>query len=145
MSKAPSTIVSQPSWRTRPHTSQLPFEVPTPERFLSALDRARAEDPAAKQAREAAEDFVASTLVKPILAQMREMNNAAPPFAPGDHEKAFAGMIDDQVAARIVKAQRFPLVDRIAATLQKNVGASAAAAAPDASTSTLLGPLGVTA
>ena len=129
MSHATHAIADAPSWRTRPETGQLPIEVKTPARFLSALERARHADPVEEKAREAAEDFIASTLIKPVLAQMREMNDAAPPFGPGAHEKAFAGMVDDMIAERIVHAQRFTLVERIAKDMQAR-GAATVAASP---------------
>jgi hypothetical protein len=37
-------------------------------------------------ARRSAEEFVASSLIVPVLKALREQNNAAPPFAPGDSE-----------------------------------------------------------
>lgn len=127
MSNAIHPIADAPSWRVRAQTSQLPITVEAPARFLSALERARHTDPAREKAREAAADFVASTLVKPILAQMREMNDAAPPFGPGEHEKAFGAMADDLVAERIVRAQRFTLVDRIATDMHARAAALATA------------------
>lgn len=111
-------ITAEPTWKQKPLTSQSAVEQREPERFLSALHRqAEAADDGAEAALDAARDFVSNTLVKPILKQMREMNQAAPPFAPGPYEKAFAGMVDEQVADRIVRAQRFAIVDRIAATM----------------------------
>lgn len=72
---------------------------------------------APERARQAAEEFVAQTLVQPILKQMRDTNRAFGPFAPGAHEKTFASMLDTEVAKSIVKSSRFPLVDAVARRL----------------------------
>ncbi|MGD9692854.1 MAG: hypothetical protein AB7G17_05345 [Phycisphaerales bacterium] len=65
-------------------------------------------------AREAAEDFVSIALVLPVLKQMREMNQAAPPFAPGEGEKKFGALLDAEMAARLVRSTRFGIVDAVA-------------------------------
>lgn len=70
------------------------------------------------QARTAAEQFVAISLVQPILKQFRDSSQAAPPFAPTQGEKQFQSLADAQLAERLVRAQRFPLVDRLAETLR---------------------------
>ena len=90
-----------------------------PNSFQSSLDRAIAHrDP--DEARTAAEQFVATSLVLPVLAHMREHNNAAPPFAPTQAERHFGAMLDGELADRIVKAANFPIVDRLARDLQRN-------------------------
>ena len=73
-------------------------------------------------AREAAERLVSTAFIQPVLASLREMNNAAPPFAPSQGEKQFAPLLDAQLADRFVAAQNFPLVDRIAQQLLKRGG-----------------------
>mgnify|MGYP007037792050 CR=1 FL=1 len=65
-------------------------------------------------AREAAEDFVSIALVLPVLKQMREMNQAAPPFAPSDGEKKFGALLDAELAARLVRSTKFGIVDAVA-------------------------------
>ncbi len=95
--------------------------------FSSAL--ARVEDPVAAQrptpdrsakeqalrdARAAAEELVAVTLVQPVLAQMRETNQAEGPFAPGHWEKTFAPLVDAEIARRIVGASGWGLVEEMA-------------------------------
>lgn len=80
-----------------------------------ASDSATAKDPA----RTAAEDFVALTFVQPILKQLRESNQTAAPFAPGQAEKTFQGLADEEIARRIVRASQWGLVDRIASDLAK--------------------------
>ncbi|HBS28459.1 MAG TPA: hypothetical protein DEB06_03185, partial [Phycisphaerales bacterium] len=72
-----------------------------------------------RTARRTAEEFVASSLVLPVLKALREQNNAAAPFAPGAGEKMFGPLLDDEIAVRISQAQRFPLVDRLARDLLK--------------------------
>ncbi len=65
------------------------------------------------RARQAAEQLVASTLVKPILQSLRESNNAAGPFAPTQADKQFGPLLDAQLADKIVSASKFDLVDRL--------------------------------
>lgn len=90
-----------------------------PNSFQASLDRAIAQrDP--DEARSAAEQFVATSLVLPVLAHMREHNNAAPPFAPTQAERHFGAMLDGELADRIVKASNFPIVERLARDLQQN-------------------------
>ena len=72
------------------------------------------------QAREAAEKFVAISLVQPLLAQLRENSQAAPPFAPSNGEKQFRAMLDAHIAQEITHAARFPLVDGVARRLLRN-------------------------
>jgi len=76
-------------------------------------------------ARRSAEEFVASSLILPVLKALREQNNAAPPFAPGQGEKLFGPLLDEEIAVRISRAKRFPLIDRLARNLLKQAGATA--------------------
>src|SRR5688572_27052985 len=92
--------------------------------FSAVLARGRrtfAETPAEQKAaaREGAQDFVAITLVQPLLEQLRKSNNAAAPFKPSSAELQFRGMMDAQIAQRIVRATSFPLVDVVARGLER--------------------------
>lgn len=73
----------------------------------------------AERARETAEQFVASSLVEPILKQMRSATQAPPPLGPSQGEKQFRSLMDTQVARNIVKRSRWNVVDRIASDLMK--------------------------
>jgi Rod binding domain-containing protein len=73
----------------------------------------------AAAAREGAQDFVAVTLVQPLLKQLRESNHAAPPFAPSSGELQFRAMMDAQISQRIVRASSFPIVDVVARNLMR--------------------------
>jgi hypothetical protein len=77
-----------------------------------------------RAAREAASDFVAAAFIEPLLKQMRESNDAAPPFAPGPAEKQFRGLMDAQLARQVSRGAHFPLVDAVA---QKLLGLKPAA------------------
>jgi len=77
-------------------------------------------DTKAAAARKAAEEFVAMVFVDPILKKAREMNSAAPPFAPSTGEKQFGALLDAQIAQKITKAAHFPLVDRLARDLRRD-------------------------
>lgn len=63
--------------------------------------------------RESAEQFVAGALVTPVFAQLRESNDAPPPFGPGRFEKAFGPMLDAEMASQIVRSEGFAIVDRV--------------------------------
>jgi Rod binding domain-containing protein len=97
------------------------------ESFASVLGRAQGSAAAApmsdaQRAREAAEQLVTQTFVAPMLKQLRETNQAAAPFAPTQAEKQFRALTDADLAQRIVRAARFPLVDRLAQDLLKRAG-----------------------
>ena len=73
------------------------------------------------EARTAAEQLVATTFIKPILAQVRESNNAPAPFGPTQAEKQFGSLLDNQLADEITKAAQFPLVDRLVSEFTKHL------------------------
>lgn len=73
------------------------------------------------EARVAAEGLVSTTFIEPILKQIRESNTAPPPFGPSNAEKQFASLLDTTLADEIVHASNFPIVDRIASQLLKNM------------------------
>lgn len=85
--------------------------------FQSVLGRAVHRGGAQEQVRASAEELVSIALIQPILAELRDSNTAAPPFAPGPYEKQFGTLMDAEVSRRLVKAQNFPLVDRLARDL----------------------------
>lgn len=74
------------------------------------------------RAREAAEQLVSIALVQPLLSQLRSTNHAAPPFAPSPGERQFQSLVDAQVSQGIVRAGRFPLVDRLAEVMLARAG-----------------------
>lgn len=92
------------------------------------------------RASEAAQKLVASTLVEPILKQLRSTNNSAAPFGPTEAEKQFGPILDAQIADNIVNAADFPLVERIKQDLLKNSAymaqATQASSAPPAQVTT---------
>jgi Rod binding domain-containing protein len=94
--------------------------------FSAVIARARPTGAAGQspeqRARAAAEQFVAIALVQPLLSQLRQSNEAAPPFAPSQGERQFRSLMDAQLAHQMVHAARFPLVDRLARDLLKNTG-----------------------
>lgn len=79
----------------------------------SARTAAQANDP-----RAAAENFVSIALVQPVLKQLRSSNGAAAPFAPNATERAFRGMMDGQLAQRLVRSGNWSLVDRVEQSLR---------------------------
>ena len=85
--------------------------------FAAVISRDDAQAGPSASARQAAEDFVAMAFVEPLLAQLRETNDAAPPFAPGPAERQFGEIMDQVLSRQIVRASNFPLVDRIESEL----------------------------
>ncbi len=71
------------------------------------------------RAREAAEQLVATTLVSPLLAELRTQPLDAKLFHGGFAEDAFRQQLDTALADEIVKSSRFPLVDRIQAQITR--------------------------
>jgi Rod binding domain-containing protein len=69
------------------------------------------------EARDAASQLVAITFVQPVLQQLRDSNDAAPPFAPTQGERQFRALLDAELAGEITRAAQFPLVDRLARDL----------------------------
>ncbi|MEZ6235497.1 MAG: hypothetical protein R3B68_15030 [Phycisphaerales bacterium] len=86
-----------------------------PDGSSPARGRQRDGDPA----RAAAEQFVATTFLMPVLKEIRAQNNAAPPFGPTQAEKSLGPLMDAMLADRMVKSHQFALVDRIAADLRR--------------------------
>lgn len=110
----PSALSGSPAWR-----------MPTPfsgwlDRRLSAPDTEKAEKTGVPDPRRAAEEFVALSLVQPVLARLRADNQAWGPFAPGAHEKQFGPLIDAEIALRMTRASNFPLVDAVARQLESH-------------------------
>jgi Rod binding domain-containing protein len=100
---------------------------PTGEQFDSALRRAVGGDQKTRQTpRQAAEEFISMALVQPILAQLRETNQAAGPFAPGAAEKSFGPLFDAEIAHRMVKSAGWGLVESVSARLNQSSNAAIA-------------------
>lgn len=90
-----------------------------PGSFADIMARAKAGPSRQDQARDAAEQFVALTFVQPALKELRESNQAAPPFAPSEGEKQFRALLDADIARKIVHKAHYGLVDRVARDLLK--------------------------
>lgn len=107
--------------------------------FAAALSRASeaaptGDSPAARAARakEAAEEFVSTAFVMPLLKQLRSggvMGQLPPPFGPGPGEKQFRQLADTQVSRGIVRGSNWPLVDTITHSLTRPRTADPMAAA----------------
>jgi len=88
--------------------------------FMAATGRVQYDHSADEEvnARRSAEQFVAGTLILPMLKQLRDSATAAPPpFGPSEGEKKFHALADAKLADSIVSAKGFPLVDRLTDTL----------------------------
>ncbi len=122
---APTTPTPRAGLSTPTARTGLAREHSAFSRIMSMAERAAGpEDPDAAtdaRARDAAEQLVAAVLVEPILKQLRETSQAAPPFAPTDGEKQFRSMLDARLAHEITSGARFPLVDRLARDLRSHM------------------------
>lgn len=86
-----------------------------------------------QKARESAEQLVAVAFLQPMLKELRDTNHAAAPFAPTSAEKQFRSLMDAELAQRITKASRLPIVDAVTRKLLAGrEGASAETGAPGA-------------
>lgn len=100
--------------------------------FASVLGRAQgagvgdADESPEQTARRSAESLVAMTFIQPLLKQLRDTSTAAPPFAPTQGEKQFQGLMDAELALRMVRKGDFPIVDRIADKLLRKTEQSTA-------------------
>lgn len=65
------------------------------------------------QAYEAAQSLVATTLIQPILSQIRDDPFRSALFHGGTAEDAFGAQLDTILADRITQASNFPIVDSI--------------------------------
>ena len=84
------------------------------------------------EAQAAAEGLVATSFIKPILTQVRESNNAPPPFGPTQAEKQFGSLLDNELADEIVHAAQFPLVDKLVEKFTQHLPAESTKPAPKA-------------
>ena len=73
--------------------------------------------PGSADPRRLAEQLIAMTFIEPVLAMAREGSAGHGPFAPGTAERRFSPLLDQEIAARIVRRASFPLVDEIAKRL----------------------------
>ncbi|MBL0928180.1 MAG: rod-binding protein, partial [Phycisphaerales bacterium] len=119
--RAPAAPLARPTPAGRPEAAERTHET-LAGRFVKVLEGklyvppergGRAAGNGPKTPRQAAEDFVASTLVQPLLQRLRESSRAAPPFGPGPYERQFAGMADAEIARRMVRSRSWGIVDAI--------------------------------
>lgn len=89
------------------------------------------------RARQTAEQLVAVAFIQPLLKQLRETNQAAPPFAPTQAEKQFGALGDAELAQQLTRAAHFPLVDRLARDLLKRTSMESAGDALESSRTAL--------
>ena len=66
-----------------------------------------------KTVREQAKKLVAEAFLAPILAKVRDTNQAAAPFGTTDVEKRFGPIFDRAVADAMVRPDRFPMVKAV--------------------------------
>ena len=63
--------------------------------------------------RTAAEQFVSSAFLAPLLALVRDASISEGPFSPGAAERRFGPMLDQHLADRVVQSGNFPLVTKL--------------------------------
>jgi Rod binding domain-containing protein len=77
--------------------------------FQQALRMAKEAEPA----KEVAQKLVSLAFIEPVLAKLRETNQAAGPFAPSNAERRFGPLFDQHLADRITSSANFPLVESL--------------------------------
>lgn len=88
----------------------------TPETFADLVARFSATETGQKQIatiREESRKLVAEAFIAPILAKIRENNQAAAPFGTTDAEKRFGPIYDRAVADSMSRPDRFPMVESV--------------------------------
>lgn len=73
------------------------------------------------EARQAAEQLVATTLVQPLLQQMRNDPFKSDLMHGGFAEDAFGAQLDTQLADRIVRRANWPIVQRLVDTVMQRL------------------------
>ena len=87
-----------------------------PESFADLVERFSATETGEKQIatiREESRKLVAEAFITPILAKIRENNQAAAPFGTTDAEKRFGPIYDRAVADSMSRPDRFPMVESV--------------------------------
>ena len=72
------------------------------------------------EAKDTAEKLIATTLIKPILAQARAARDAPAPWGQTQAEKQFGALLDNRIADDIAKSSNFPIAQRIADQILSN-------------------------
>lgn len=77
--------------------------------------------PREAKALDTAQKLVATTLIKPILAQARAARDAPAPWGQTQAEKQFGALLDNRLADDISKASNFNIAQRIAEQMLRNM------------------------
>ncbi len=88
----------------------------TPDAFARRLEALLEQEQGEQQlavVREQARKLVAEAFIAPILAKVRETNQAAEPFGTTDVENRFGPIFDRAVADAMVRPDRFPMVESV--------------------------------
>ncbi len=72
--------------------------------------------------RDAAQQYVAQSLVQPLLKQAREMRDDTPPFGATQAEGQFGSMLDERTALDMVQRGRWGIVRNIEHRLLRAAG-----------------------
>ena len=87
-----------------------------PDSFEDLVARFASTEAGEKQVetiREESRKLVAEAFITPILAKIRENNQAAAPFGTTDAEKRFGPIYDRAVADAMSRPDRFPMVESV--------------------------------
>ncbi len=94
-------------------------------RFKEMIDRARStpdKAPPSDASLEIAADLVAVTYFQPLLRQMRELQQAPPPFGPSQAEKQMAALMDERLSTEMARGSQLPIIDRLARDIDRLAG-----------------------
>ena len=88
----------------------------SPDLFARRLEKLLEQDGGERKLeaiREQSRKLVAEAFIAPILAKVRDTNQAAEPFGTSDVEKRFGPIFDRAVADAMVTPERFPMVESV--------------------------------
>lgn len=92
----------------------LPQEQPESEKVSQLRSRIR----------EVSVQYIAQSLVQPLLKQAREMRDDTPPFGATQAEKQFGALMDERTALDMVSRGRWGIVESVERRLLKAAGLS---------------------
>ncbi|TVQ31738.1 MAG: hypothetical protein EA376_08745 [Phycisphaeraceae bacterium] len=128
----PASDVRERPWEDAARSSSSGTIQGSASAFASFLSPTQERQTPEEAARRAAEEFVSISMVQPILSSLRETEDAAAPFAPGDAERRFRPMLDAEIARRIVQREDYALVNEVARRMLERMGGAAEAQAGQA-------------
>lgn len=116
----PTALIPPAAGPSNPLAGLPGSDAPSFERLLA--ERVETDD-RIETVREESRKLVAEAFIRPLLAKIRDNNDAAAPFGPTDAEKRFGPMLDQTVADAMTRPDRFPMVKAVERSILERMGA----------------------